>query len=370
MIIDDIDALSVEQILWLLHPPGEGLPLARAKDPEPSDPATGLGSQLEPTTIAESAAITRVAPDLNTDPDGGTEAPPADSAIIALLGSDRFIGATMAGVFEHPSLRTRSAFAGAAYAVGALPVFFVGDEVGIDTRESAEDVAHLLCEHHQLIGARLRSHETFQRMAQVALEYRRPLVNLLTDWAHPTQAIADLITIVERLNINLREPMPNLRIAYLGDANNVARSLVKAATAVGWDVTVAAPEGHQFGVEDLASFETFRQLCKSEARVELTDDPSAAVREAQVLYTDVWISMGANEYGSDKVLDEFRRFAIDEKLLLSAPEDAFVMHCLPAHRGMEIAASVIDSERSAVWAQARNRLVAMERLFRLISEED
>ncbi|WP_276937682.1 ornithine carbamoyltransferase [Ferrimicrobium acidiphilum] len=391
MIIDDIDALSVEQILWLLHPPGEGILPVKSWDPESTNPTTTLGSRVEPTACTDSPAtgLGRAHPDRmesgelmpktgetpvpkgDRDLESSTQAlEDPDRAVNAFLGSDRFIGATMAGVFEHPSLRTRSAFAGAAYAVGALPVFFVGDEIGIDSRETAEDIAHLLCEHHQLIGARLQHHETFRRMAEVALEYRRPLINLLTDWAHPTQAIADVITIVERLKIDLREPIPNLRIAYLGDANNVARSLVKAATAIGWDVTVAAPAGHQFGVDDLASFETFRRLCKSEARVELTDDPSAAVREAQVLYTDVWVSMGADGYGANGAVDEFRGFAIDEKLLLSAPEDAFVMHCLPAHRGMEIAASVIDSERSAVWAQAKNRLVAMERLFRLISEED
>jgi ornithine carbamoyltransferase len=144
----------------------------------------------------------------------------------------------------------------------------------------------------------------------------------------------------------------------------VARSLVKAAIAVGWDITVAAPAGHQFDVADMASFETYRGLCASRSRVELTDDPSAAVREATVLYTDVWVSMGM-----EGTIEDFRGFAIDEALLMSAPSDAFVMHCLPAHRGMEIAASVIDSERSAVWSQARNRLVAMERIFRLVSEE-
>ncbi|MEX6428680.1 MAG: ornithine carbamoyltransferase [Ferrimicrobium sp.] len=325
MIVDDIDALSVDQLRWLLAPPSAG-------QGDASDPGThGRLHQANP--------------------------------------SPRFVGATMAGVFEHPSLRTRSAFAGAAHRVGALPVFFVGDEVGIDARESAEDVAHLLAEHHHLIGARLRHHSTFMRMARVATEYQCPIVNLLTDWAHPTQAIADIITIAERLKVGPEDPLPHLRIAYLGEANNVARSLAKAALALGWDITIAAPQGHQFGVDDVASLESYRSLCGSDARLELTDDPSAAVREANVLYTDVWISMGAQ--GSvEHAMEEFRGFGIDEQLLLAAPDDAFVMHCLPAHRGMEIEGSVIDSDRSVVWLQARNRLVAMERLFRLIGEED
>ncbi|MGC9156252.1 MAG: ornithine carbamoyltransferase, partial [Ferrimicrobium sp.] len=325
--------------------------------------ASAPGMVQDPARTDQEWRASHVAPE--ADPLSGEASLAAEFSVPTFFGSDRFVGATMAGVFEHPSLRTRSAFAGAAYAVGALPVFFVGDEIGIDTRESAEDVAHLLCEHHQLIGARLRSHDTFVRMAEVAMAYGRPMVNLLTDWAHPTQALADLITIVEHLGVEPGAPLPSLRIAYLGDANNVARSLTKAAIAVGWDITIAAPNGHQFGVEDVASFATYRKLCGTESRVELTDDPSAAVREARVLYTDVWVSMG--ETGTT---EPFEGFAIDEELLLSAPADAFVMHCLPAHRGMEIAASVIDSERSVVWAQARNRLVAMERLFRLISEED
>ncbi|WP_298338487.1 hypothetical protein [Ferrimicrobium sp.] len=367
MIIDDIDALSVEQILWLVHPSGEGVLSGADGGRGPLDSSVSQPKGAALTAQGDSSASGASVDDLHPEvtellADQGS--PVGDGGSLG-LGSDQFVGATMAGVFEHPSLRTRSAFAGAAYAVGALPVFFVGDEIGIDSRESAEDVAHLLCEHHQLIGARLRSHRTFVRMAEVARAYERPMVNLLTDWAHPTQALADLITIVEHIGVQPEDPLPNLRIAYLGDANNVARSLTKAAIAVGWDITIAAPNGHQFGIEDVAAFETYRELCGSKARVELTDDPSAAVREARVLYTDAWISMGATG-----TTDEFEGFAIDEELLLSAPEDAFVMHCLPAHRGMEIAASVIDSERSVVWAQARNRLVAMERLFWLISEED
>ncbi len=379
MIIDDIDALSIDQLLWLLSPrpdaegeatTGDGVRTRRSI----RSSTTAYGSPRR-SQMGEHDVVS--APDADRGPVTSTGPNPVQATSPSLFtppveahtAVPRFDGQTMAGIFEHPSLRTRSAFAGAANRVGALPVFFVGDEVGIDQRESAEDVAHLLAEHHRLIGARLKRHSTFTRMAQVATEYGCPMVNLLTDWAHPTQAIADLITIVDQLGVGPGASLPHVRIAYLGEANNVTRSLTKAALALGWDITIAAPEGHQFGVDDVASFANYRSLCGSDARLELTDDPSAAVREANVLYTDVWVSMGAKESAA-QVMDKFRGFAIDEALLSIAPDDAFVMHCLPAHRGMEIEGSVIDSARSVVWAQARNRLVAMERLFRLIGEED
>jgi len=397
VIVDDIDALSIDQLLWLLSPRpdtddedstqyqgstqdrGGMQDGANASDGERTrrsirSSTTAYGSPRRSFTRERDLVLGSDA-DMATESSAGSASAHATSGSLFLPTAQpytavpRFDGQTMAGIFEHPSLRTRSAFAGAAHRVGALPVFFVGDEVGIDQRESAEDVAHLLAEHHRLIGARLKRHSTFTRMAQVATEYGCPMVNLLTDWAHPTQAIADLITIVHELGVGPGESLPHVRIAYLGEANNVARSLTKGALALGWDITIAAPEGHQFGVDDVASFANYRSLCGSDARLELTDDPSAAVREANVLYTDVWVSMGA-ESSAAQVMEEFRGFAIDEALLSIAPDDAFVMHCLPAHRGMEIEGSVIDSERSVVWDQARNRLVAMERLFRLIGEED
>jgi ornithine carbamoyltransferase len=273
------------------------------------------------------------------------------------------VGETVAGVFEHPSLRTRSALAKASFALGALPVFFVGDEVGIDRRESAEDVARLLAEHHRAIAARLRSHEVFVRMAKVADALDVPIINLLTDRAHPTQAIADCITICEELSATTPEDCGTIRVVYLGDANNVARSLAKAALAMGMQVVISSPPGHSFGPPDLEELAAWGERCQARHVVEVVTEPREAVEGADVLYTDAWVSMG--EEGKD--VDAFVPYRLDEELVKRAPE-ARIMHCLPAHRGQEITDAVIDSAQSLVWRQARNRVVAMRRILELVGE--
>jgi len=273
------------------------------------------------------------------------------------------VGETVAGVFEHPSLRTRSALAKATFGLGGLPVFFVGDEVGIDRRESAEDVARLLAEHHSAIAARLRSHEVFGRMAKVTEALDVPIINLLTDRAHPTQAIADCITICEELSLSAPEDCASIRVVYLGDANNVARSLAKAALAMGMQVVISSPLGHSFDEEDVAELAAWGARCQSPHEVAYVREPREAVDGADVLYTDAWVSMG--EEGKD--VDALVPYRLDEELVKRAPE-ARIMHCLPAHRGQEITDRVIDSEQSLVWPQARNRVVAMRRILELAGE--
>ncbi|MHB8189978.1 MAG: ornithine carbamoyltransferase [Ferrimicrobium sp.] len=273
-------------------------------------------------------------------------------------------GRTVAGVFEHPSLRTRSALASALSDLGGLAVFFSDAEIGIDSRESAEDIAHLLVGHHDGIAARLRSHAVFTRMASVASEAEVDLVNLLTDYAHPTQALADALTLVEHLGS--MELSSEVRVVYLGDANNVARSLAKVCLALGCEMVVATPVGVGFNEADRSSLEAYRRSVGGSGRLVETHDPLEAAAGATVLYTDVWVSMG-QDAAVDAEID-FRPFAIDDRLVELARPDAIVMHCLPAHRGQEIAASVIDGAQSRVWEQAWNRKRAMRGLFDYLGE--
>lgn len=269
-------------------------------------------------------------------------------------------GATVAGVFEHPSMRTRSALGVAAAALGATPVLLTGDEIGIDVREEAEDVAEVLARHHRVVGARLRRHATFDRMAPRFLAHRRPFVNLLTDRAHPTQAIADVITIHEALGT-----LDGVRIAWIGDANNVARSLAKAAAALGAEVRIAAPPGFQFAEADVAEIAAYLERAgRPRGAVVVLDSPTYAARGADVLSTDVWVSMGEDPAKRTA----FEGWAITEALVAEASARVGVLHCLPAHRGEEIEASVLDGPHSWAFRQAEHRVTAMVRLLTLLVE--
>ncbi|HLX88563.1 MAG TPA: ornithine carbamoyltransferase [Acidimicrobiales bacterium] len=275
-------------------------------------------------------------------------------------------GRGVALVFEKPSARTRSSTELAVVALGGHPVYVQGPEVGIDSRESAEDVARTLACFHAAVCARVIDHGTLVRMAG-ALDapgagaapgpadgvglHSVPVVNLLSDVAHPCQALADLLT--------MRQVFGSLggrTVAYIGDANNVWRSLVKAAAMVGMAVRTASPDGFGPDAEELA------RLGRLGAELEVTDDPAEAVAGADALYTDVWTSMGQEEE-SELRRKAFAGYQIDAALLDAAAPGAVVLHCLPAHRGQEISAEVLDGPRSVVWRQAANRMHAMRGLL-------
>jgi ornithine carbamoyltransferase len=249
-------------------------------------------------------------------------------------------------IFEHPSARTRNAMEMAVVAHKGHPVTIRGEEIGLDVRESAEDVARTLACFHHLIGARVAKHATLERMA-LALDHagaQVPVINLLSDYEHPSQAFADLLTIRENFG-----ELKGVEIAYIGDANNVARSLAIGAALTGAHMRIASPEAYALGAEDRAA------LVGLGADIEYLSDPEAAARGADVLYADVWVSMGEEAAGEAK-RQSLAGFSIDDRLVALASKRAIVMHCLPAHRGEEIAASVIDGPRSRVWQQAKNRM--------------
>ena len=256
-------------------------------------------------------------------------------------------------VFEKPSNRTRNATEMAVVQLGGHPISIRGDEVGLGTRETAEDIARTLACYHAVIGARVRDHANLERMAD-ALDTAAtgvPLINLLSDRAHPCQALADLLTMQEVLG-GLR----GRRLAWIGDANNVCRSLLLGGALAGMRMRVASPSAFSLDAGDAD------RIVALGGDLELVDRPRLAADGADAVHTDVWVSMGQEDEAADR-RRAFDGFTVDEALMARAAPHAVVLHCLPARRGEEIAASVVDGPRSAVWRQAENRLHAARGLL-------
>jgi ornithine carbamoyltransferase len=271
-------------------------------------------------------------------------------------------GAGVAMVFEKPSARTRNASEMAVVALGGHPVSMQAAEVGIDTRERAEDVARTLACYHRVLCARVFDHQVLVRMvdALAGAPDVVPVVNLLSDRAHPCQAVADLLTLRSALAPGDASPaaLSGRRVAYVGDANNVCRSLAKVAVLAGMEVRVASPAGFQLSEESVSEIGRLASATGRGGTLVLTDDPRAAAAGADALYTDVWTSMG-QEGEAERRRRAFAGYAVDGPLLAEAAPDAVVLHCLPAHRGEEISAEVLEGPSSVVWRQAAYRLDAM-----------
>jgi ornithine carbamoyltransferase len=256
-------------------------------------------------------------------------------------------------IFEHPSARTRNAAEMAVAGLGGHPIAIRGEEIGLDRRESVEDVARTLASYHAVVGARVASHSTLERMAAVldANGVDVPVVNLLSDVEHPSQALADLLTIRQHFG-----ELAGRTVAFIGDANNVCRSLAFACAAVRAPFRVASPPGFSLDDDDLAQIRDYG------GEVEQVTSPEDAAEGADVLYTDVWVSMGEENVAQHK-RELFAGYTIDEKLLAGASPDAVILHCLPAHRGEEVSADVIDGPRSLIWPQAANRMHSLRGLL-------
>ncbi len=255
----------------------------------------------------------------------------------------------MALIFEKPSTRTRHSTEIAVVQLGGHPVYTRGEEIGIDTREPAEDVVRILQGYHAMIAARVFDHHVLERMAAVA---DVPVVNLLSDRSHPLQAIADALTMEDELG-----SLKGRRVAWVGDYNNVARSLAEISTMLGADVSLACPIG--FAPDDA---EIERLMLVGSGAVSLHHRPVDAVNGADVVHADTWVSMGQDDEKADR-LKAFEGFTVDDALMASAAPDAVFMHCLPAYRGLEVTADVIDGPRSRVFRQGHNRLHAARGAF-------
>jgi ornithine carbamoyltransferase len=292
-------------------------------------------------------------------------------AEVLALAEQPGIGKVLAGqgvamVFEKPSARTRNSTEMAVFTLGGHAVYIQGHEVGMEVREPTGDVARTLACYHRILCARVLSHDTLHKMA-AALDaggVAVPVVNLLSDWSHPCQALADLLTLREVLAPDRSGPavLSGRSIAYIGDANNMCRSLVKAAMAVGMDVRVASPAGYGFSTEELEVLAWSARDEHWEGTLQMTEDPHEAALGADALYTDVWTSMGQEEEAQVR-RKAFSGFTVDERLVASATPNVAVLHCLPAHRGEEISAGVLEGPHSVVWQQAANRMTAMRGLL-------
>jgi ornithine carbamoyltransferase len=257
-------------------------------------------------------------------------------------------GQSVAALFQKASARTRVSFEVAVATLGGHPIYVREEEVGIDRREPAEDVARTLAGMCSVIMARVYDHRLLERMAAVV---DIPIINLLSDLAHPCQALADLLTIREHFGA-----LEGRRLAYIGDGNNVAASLAFGAALSGLELVVASPEGYEL---EATVVDRARNIGGS---VDLIADPYDAVRDADIVYTDVWTSMGQEEEREVR-LRAFAGWTVDEALMKAALDHAIFMHCLPAHRGEEVAGDVIDGAQSVVWQQAANRMDSVRALL-------
>lgn len=253
-------------------------------------------------------------------------------------------GSGAALIFEKPSNRTRNSTEMAVVQTGGHPIYLKPDEVDIDGRESAEDVARTLALYHGIIAARVFDHGVLERMAAVSTV---PIVNLLSDRSHPLQAIADLLTIEAEFG-----SLENRTIAWIGDHSNVARSLGLGAAALGMGLRFGCPDGYAPPEADLEAFRT-----AGAPDVVATTDPAEAVDGAHVIVTDAWYSMGQEAEAAIR-RPIFEPYRVDTALFAGAADDAIFLHCLPAHRGEEVTDEVLDGPRSRVWPEAANRLPA------------
>jgi ornithine carbamoyltransferase len=244
-------------------------------------------------------------------------------------------------VFEKPSLRTRNSTEMAVVQLGGHPVTIGAAEVGLGTRETPEDVARTLGAYHAVLCARVFEHETLERMAATDAV---PIVNLLSDRSHPLQALADILTLGRRFG-RLRD----LTVTYVGDPNNVSRSLAICLTMLGSRLRIASPPGYACPDIDI---DHVRALG---GEIELYTRPEDAVRDADAVYTDVWTSMGKEDEVESRRM-AFEGFTVDRRLMAMAADHAVFMHCLPAHRGEEVTADVLEAPASLVWQQAENRM--------------
>lgn len=255
-------------------------------------------------------------------------------------------------IFEKPSTRTRVSFEAGMLQLGGQAIFLNSQDSQLGRGEPISDTAQVLSEYLDGIMIRTFSHE---RVEELAKHSSIPVINGLTDKFHPCQALADLLTVQE-----VKGSVKGKKIAYIGDGNNVANSLMIAASKMGADFSIASPEGYEPEDDVVALAVNFAE--KSGSTILITNDPKEAVENADVIYTDVWTSMG-QEKENEIRMEKFKNYQVNDELVKHAKEDYMFLHCLPAHRGEEVAPSVIDGKHSYIFQQAGNRLHAQKALM-------
>ncbi|MCG8551594.1 MAG: ornithine carbamoyltransferase [Desulfobacterales bacterium] len=250
-------------------------------------------------------------------------------------------GKTLGLIFDKKSTRTRIAFETAMIQLGGHSIYMSTQDTQISRNEPAKDTARVLSRYIDCLAMRTFNHELVEEFAQSSTI---PVINALTDAFHPCQILSDIMTVIEHKN-----GYENVKIAWVGDGNNVANSWVNAASVLGLDLVVACPDGHHIKPEIITS-----SGADTKKNIVFTNDPKEAVKGADVVYTDVWASMGEEDLLEGR-LKAFEGFQVNEDLLKGAKDDCLVLHCLPAHRGEEISESVLEAENAAFWDQAENK---------------
>jgi len=264
-------------------------------------------------------------------------------------------GKTLAMIFEKPSTRTRVSFEVGMWQLGGYALYLSAGDLQLGRGETIADTAQVLSRYVDGIMARVFAHQTILDLVKYS---RVPVINGLSDFTHPCQGLADLFTIYEK-----KGRLSGLRLAYVGDGNNVAHSLLYGCSKVGMNITLATPKGFEPAPEVVSKAK--EEGKKSGCEVRVTKDPKEAVKGADIVYTDVWASMG-KEKEHEKRVKVFKPYQVNGKLVKEAEKDYIFMHCLPAHRGQEVTDEVADSENSVIFDQAENRLHTQKALLTLI----
>jgi ornithine carbamoyltransferase len=264
-------------------------------------------------------------------------------------------GKTLAMVFEKPSLRTRVSFEVGMFQLGGHALYLQPSDIGMGKREPVADVARVLGRMADGIMARVFAHDTIVELAQYS---ETPVINGLCDLEHPCQALADFLTVWEK-----RGSVEGQKVAYIGDGNNVAHSLALLGGLLGAHVAIATPQGYEPNAAIIEAATGF--AAESGGSITITTDPAVACKDADAVYTDVWASMGQEAEAAARA-KIFAAYQVDEKLFALAKTEAIFLHCLPAHRGEEASAEVVDHTRSAVWDQAENRLHAQKAVLAVL----
>ncbi|MBD8067553.1 ornithine carbamoyltransferase [Bacillus sp. PS06] len=264
-------------------------------------------------------------------------------------------GKTLAMIFEKPSTRTRVSFEAGMMQLGGNAIFLSSNDLQLGRGETIADTAQVLSEYVDAIMIRTFEHEKIEELAKFATI---PVVNGLTEDFHPCQALADLLTIYE-----IKKKLTGLKLVYVGDGNNVAHSLMIAAAKVGMDCTIACPKGYQPKEYIVKMAKKFAE--QTNAKIIISHEPSEAVKDADVIYTDVWASMGQESEQQERI-QAFSDFQVNQELVSGAKEDYSFLHCLPAHRGEEVTEAVIDGPNSVIFQQAGNRMHVQKALLQAI----
>lgn len=263
-------------------------------------------------------------------------------------------GKGVALIFEKPSNRTRHSMEMAVVQLGGHPIYTRGEEIGLDVRESVEDVTRILAGYHSVIAARVFRHSFIERMVAVS---EVPVINMLSDASHPLQALADILTMEEMVG-----PVSGLTVAWIGDYNNVARSLAEAVCLLGGTMSLGCPSAYDADDDELS------RLASLGGTVRQSASPQEAVEGALVVHTDTWISMGQEEESAMR-RKIFSKYCVDSSLMNLAAPDAKFMHCMPAHRGEEVSADVFDGPNSVVIQQGHHRLTAARGALKWVMEK-